>query len=84
MKEHPLERLGRELGLGATGKFPHGKFSPNDEGELKAAVSIEDGDIVILFGKNLSWLRMVPDEARAWANILLKKADEAEGKNSEN
>ncbi len=66
--------------LGATGRFPHGRLGPDDQGELRAALAVVDGKIVIEFGKAVSWLAMMPVQARDMARLLLARADEAEGK----
>lgn len=60
-------RAAEKHGLGATGKFPHATIRPDDEGELN-------------FGKSVSWLAMRPAEARAFAQILVEKADVAENR----
>jgi len=70
--------LGNEgLGLGATGKFPKGQISDDDQGELKVAMGInmEHKRIIIDFGKEVSWLGLGADEARSFAQGLLDNAD---------
>jgi hypothetical protein len=70
--------LGNEdLGLGATGEFPKGQISEDDQGELKVALGInkEHKRIMIDFGKSISWLGLAAEEARAFAYGLLAHAD---------
>ncbi len=63
---------------GATGDFPRGKLTEEDEGGLRVAMAATRGSVVIDFGKPVAWLGLGPKEARAMAATLLKKADEAE------
>ena len=60
--------------LGATGGFPHGKLNETDEGALQFAVGEEDGNVVIRFGGTVSWLGMPPEQAVAFAEVLITKA----------
>jgi len=62
--------------IGPTGRFPKGKLSPEDKGELAIAIGADEekGVIVIRFGKPMSWIAMYPDEAVALADDLLNKA----------
>lgn len=69
--------LGNEdLGLGATGEYPKGQISKDDQGELKMAMSVneEHKRIMIDFGKEVSWLGLEADEARIFAQALLANA----------
>lgn len=60
--------------LGATGGFPRGKLNETDEGELQFTVGEEDGNVVIRFGSTVSWLGMPPEQAVAFAQVLITKA----------
>jgi hypothetical protein len=62
--------------LGATGKFPQGKLNEEDEGELKLAVAHKDGEVMLVFGKPVSWLSLPKEEAKAFAQLILKHAEE--------
>lgn len=64
--------------LGATGKFPEGKLTPSDEGELQFVIAIDSDLIVLAFGKPVAWLAMGADKARELARSLTKFADELE------
>ncbi len=60
--------------LGATKNFPRGKFSSDDEGELRIAVGMKDKTIVIDFGKEVAWLGLDKDTALALADALVSWA----------
>lgn len=61
--------------LGATGKFPRGKITENDEGELKIAIGVKDNTIIVDFGKQVCWLGLDKQSALELANILIKHAN---------
>ncbi len=74
MDRKTSKKIAKALGLGATGRFPHGKLRPVDAGELKSVV-LEEGDmVVIVFGKPVSWVSMTPDDALNMADVLTKRA----------
>ena len=62
--------------LGATGKFPHGQISDDDEGELIMGVARDtvNGLVRLQFGKPVAWLALPPKEAIALAETLLRHA----------
>lgn len=66
----------KELGVGATGRFPKGKLTKSDEGELCFLVHGEHGKVIITFGKQVSWLGLDPSDAVALAGVLIKHARE--------
>ena len=68
----------KNLHLGATGRYPFGKADATDEGELQLALAADhrSGIIRIAFGKPIAWLGLPAGEARAFAALLLEKADE--------
>ena len=70
------EEVAQEANLGATGKYPHGKTGPMDQGELKAGVYIQKDRLVVNFGKELSWLSMTKQEAMMFAAGLVRKIEE--------
>ena len=49
-----------------------------DQGGLKAAISTQQGQVVINFGKMPAWVSCTPQEARALATVLRQKADIAQ------
>lgn len=52
--------------LGATGNFPDGKLTSNDEGEIALGVTAYHGKVIVNFGKPVVSLGMSPEQARAW------------------
>lgn len=70
--------LEQALKLGATGKFPDGKVSPDDEGELKLGVTHKDKNVVIVFGRPVAWLSMATGVARDLARAMLEHADKVD------
>lgn len=66
--------------LGATGRFPEGKIREDDEGELRAAIGVNNGQVVIDFGKSVAWLSLPPDAARNLALTLAKQVSRIDGK----
>ena len=77
MPNSPLKKIAEHLG--ATGQYPHGSTGPNDLGELRAAVAIKDGRVVIDFGKMVRWVSMTPEEALIIAGVLTDKARKVQG-----
>lgn len=74
MGKHSLEQIG------PTGKFPQGKITEHDQGQLAVAIATDKkkGIIQIEFGTSLTWLGLTADDARAFANQLLERADDLE------
>lgn len=60
--------------LGATGNFPQGKLDETDEGELRMAIFEKNGEIIIDFGKDLSWVGFGKEEATQLGELLIKKS----------
>jgi hypothetical protein len=69
---------GKELKPGPTGDFPDGKISPDDDGGLvfKIIKDVENQRIILDFGKNVSWLGFLPEQALEFAKILVDDATE--------
>lgn len=65
--------------LGATGEYPQGKLTPNDEGELKLAVGCEKNKVILSFGKDVTWIGFDPEQAREIAELLCKNAASIDG-----
>ena len=74
------DKLGSPENLGATGDFPDGKVTDDDEGEIKFAVAAdkERGLVHIDFGKQIQWIAMTAKQAADLGQILNEKAREAE------
>jgi hypothetical protein len=62
--------------IGATGAFPQGRLTDDDEGELKMAVGFDklSGLVRVEFGKPVAWLALPPENAIALARAILKRA----------
>ncbi len=73
-----IELLSKQLGLGPTGHHPEGKLNDSDNGELKLAVTVNNGRVMLIFGTPVTWLILPPQQARDLAAILLKQAGVAE------
>lgn len=59
---------------GALGDFPEGQLTKTDEGAIQFAIGEKDGKVVVDFGTSVHWLGMSPQQAAAFASLLLKKA----------
>jgi len=55
-------------------QYPEGKLNEHDEGQLQVAVGVENGRVVIGFGKRVEWVGFSPDQAAHIAALLLKHA----------
>lgn len=55
-------------------KYPRGKLSHDDEGELAVRVGITGNTIVIDFGKHVDWIGFGYEGAVAFANVILENA----------
>jgi len=69
----------RHLQLGATGRFPDGHLTENDEGELRLAVGTFKGKVVINLGIPTASLGLTPRQAREIAQALWKHARSVDG-----
>lgn len=63
--------------LGATGNFPKGKVSADDEGELRMAMGNKEGKVILEFGKPIKWVGLDPSDADALIAGLTKHAKAA-------
>lgn len=63
--------------LGPTGKFPDGRVSKIDEGEIKFGIASHSGKVFMDFGKPVHSLGMTPQQAMDLAQMLIKKARDA-------
>lgn len=73
-----LRKAHLQQSIGATGQFPEGKLTKQDEGGIQFGVTNTMGKVVVNFGKPVAWLGMRPTDARELARILLIHADRAE------
>lgn len=62
--------------FGATNRFPQGKYTEHDEGEIAFGVAADKnaGKVIINFGKPTAWVGMDREQALALAELLLQKA----------
>lgn len=65
-----LDRVARDHQLGATGQFPEGKLTGEDEGEIRLAVGVHEGKVVVNFGKPVAWIGFSPQQARELAESI--------------
>ena len=63
--------------LGATGQFPEGKVTKEDEGEIRLAIGSKTGTVFIEFGKPVAWIGFTPQQAKQIALTLLDHAEQA-------
>lgn len=64
--------------FGPTGRFPQGRYTKHDEGEIAFGVAADKkaGKVVIDFGQPTAWIGMDADQADALAESLRSKAAE--------
>lgn len=73
-----MKRQHLQEAIGATGRHPEGKITPQDEGELVFAITNTMGKVVLNFGKPVAWVGFRPRDARQLAELLLRHAAHAE------
>lgn len=64
----------KKAALGATGKFPEGKLTEQDEGEIAFSIGTVNGKVVLNFGQATSGIGMSADEAIDVAELLGNRA----------
>jgi hypothetical protein len=62
---------------GPTGKFPEGKLIPDDEGELNVGITSYNGNVIMHFGKPVTWIGLPPEAAVKVAQAIIDRAIEA-------
>lgn len=72
--EQLLKDATRKMDLGATGKYPLGKLTEQDEGELRLAISHMEGKVILSFGKPVAWIGFTPEQADEIATFLQEHA----------
>lgn len=60
--------------FGATGTFPDGRASPDDEGEIIFGVGVRGNLVIVDFGTPVKWLGIPHDTAVELAESILKAA----------
>ena len=58
-------------------QFPEGKITPEDEGAISVAIGIDNGNVIINFGKPVAWLGLPPAACMEMGRTLIKRAREA-------
>lgn len=61
---------------GATGEFPDGKKSKDDEGELQFIIGHDKREVVVNFGKPIKWFSLPPEQAIALGRLMIRHAEE--------
>lgn len=74
--EGPIDENIRQI-LGATGDYPEGKLTEDDEGGIQFAVGVKDGQVCLDFGKPVAWIGMNPGDALSLAETLIANARKA-------
>ena len=66
-----------EKKLGATQLYPEGKLNPDDEGELRFAVTtdLSNGVVVMQFGKPVKWLAVQKELAIVIGKSIIEHAE---------
>ena len=64
--------------FGGTGRFPLGRLSKSDEGEIQFGIAADPAKdkVVINFGEPTAWIGFTADQAEQVAESLLSKAKE--------
>jgi len=62
---------------GPTGNFPEGKLDDKDKGELVVAIVwSKDYELLLIeFGTSVTFLAMKPEQARNFAQLILKQVE---------
>jgi acetyl-CoA carboxylase alpha subunit len=60
-------------------EYPHGRLGADDDGALAVAIAADrkTGNVIITFGKPVSWVGMPAPEAIALANRIIEAARKA-------
>lgn len=68
--------IGWEGEFGATGEFPDGKISEDDEGELRIGVTVDEANdlVMVMLGKPVGWFGLPRQLAIEFATSILTKA----------
>ena len=74
--KNPFKAFVEHVGLGATGNFPDGKIDPNDEGEIRFAMTISDGKLIINFGKPIVWVGLTKENVNDLITYLQENVKE--------
>jgi len=64
------------LRLGATGQYPEGKLTREDEGGIRIATTSKNGKVILAFGKEIAWLGFTPQGAIDLGANLMQHGEE--------
>lgn len=56
--------------------FPDGKMNTEDEGTIQTAIGVENGKVMIVWPKLISWIAFDPDSADVFADTIKMRANE--------
>lgn len=60
--------------FGATGQFPDGKITGDDEGEIKFGITTTGNSVVMNFGKKIMWVGFTKEQAKEIGELLIEKS----------
>jgi hypothetical protein len=78
LRELEAEERAAHRPIGPTGRYPDGKLTPGDGGEIGFTVGAKDGSVVMEWGHSCAWVGFTPDQARVLARTLRIWAKRAE------
>lgn len=55
-------------------EYPDGKLNEEDEGSIACGIGIEDGRVMIVWPKPITWIAYDPDGADEFADTIKEKA----------
>ncbi len=65
---------------GPTGKFPDGKLTSDDRGELQVGMRSDDkGNVIISFGTPVEWVALPADQAIEFGRMIMEQGYKAKG-----
>lgn len=59
------------------GVFPDGQLNDDDEGSISTAVGMDNGRVMILWPKPITWIAFNPDAAEEFADLVKATAQKA-------
>lgn len=57
-------------------KYPDGKLNENDNGELRILTYVENGRVILDFGKDISWIGFDKHTLKTFIDGIQKKYEE--------
>jgi hypothetical protein len=59
-------------------QYPDGKLREDDDGAIQVGVGVLNGAVVVEFANPVKWIGWPPEQARKFANAIIKHADSIE------